>query len=787
MIKKITKLLLFSVIAITPFLMTKSLYFPYVSGKVYVFRLLVMLAFFFWVWLMLKEKEHPSTSLGTSRPNFKNLLVIAVILFFLAQVLVSFFGVDSALSFFSTIERGDGVLQYGFWVLYFLMLISVLRSKKDWQIFLGAFLMIAFLISLYSWFNYQKQSNLYGIFGNPAYLGSFLIFAIGFTAIIFQERTSHYSAKAGDTGQARLDSARQARRVSLGKKHFPYFNLIFFPLILFFILTLIFTQIRGAYAGLAGGLGLFILLTILFLRKEKKKLIICLILFSIIGLISVGLIFAYKESQFVKNYRILRRIAEVSQPWETPSVKLRILTWQIAVKSFQDKPIFGWGPENFQSAFNKHYNYQIGLEQPWFDRTHNQPLEILATGGIVLFSFYLFWLGVVIYLIFKISREKKTLSFILISIFLAYFLQGLFLFDILPTYLGLFPFLGFLVFQYNSIYRVKKEEPFDALRQSSGQAAQGKQKKKNNFNNRTPLYILIPTACLVLFVIYTTSFIPYRANALALKCYAYTENGIYRGIKSLLEQSYAIKSPYTFWEVRKRTGWQFANIFEYSLNSITNPDDVRSLEEIYDFITPELERFVENKPYDPQIYYVLGRMYRLGFEKLGKEDLDKAENVLKKSLNYSQYRIEYFNELARVLILQGKFEEAEDLIRDYTKRIGSDYPFSYVTLGHLYFVEEKYDLAMPEYQKAKEKGYEFWRNSEEYNRYLLTAEKLGDYQKIVEICQEYLENRGPNADTFFNLAIAYRELKDFQKAEEFFLKALEINSELEEYRIFFAP
>ncbi len=759
MIEKITKLLLFSVIAITPFLKTTSLYFPYVSGKVYAFRLLVMLAFFFWVWLILKEREY--------RPNFKNLLVIAIILFFLAQILVSFFGVDPVLSFFSTIERGDGVLQYGFWILYFLMLISVLKSKKDWQIFLGVFLTVALLISLYSWSNYPtRQPSLYGIFGNPAYFGGFLIFAIGFAAVLIQERTSHYPAKNGDT-----------RQVSLWEKYFPYLNFLFFSLILFFILSLIFTQIRGAYAGLAGGLGLFAILTILFLRKEKKRLIICLILFLMIGLTSVGLIFTYKESQFVKNYRILRRVGEISEPWETASVRERLLTWQIAIKAFKDKPIFGWGPENFASAFNKYYDYRIGLGEPWFDRTHNQPLEILATGGIVLFSFYLFWMGVAIYFIFKISREKKTLSFILISIFLAYFLQGFFLFDLLPTYLGLFPFLGFLVFQYNSIYRVKKEESFDV--------AQDKQEKKNNFDNKTPLYILIPTACLVLFVIYTTCFIPYKANALALKSYVYAENGIYKGVKSLLEQSFAIKSPYTFWEVRKRAGWQFVNVFEYNLNNTTNPDDAQMLKEIYDFITPELERFVENKPYDPQIYYVLGRMYRLGFEKFGQNDLNKAENVLKKSLNYSEYRIEYFNELVRILILRGKLEEAEDLIKDYTKRIGSDYPFSYVTLGHFYFIEKKYDLAMIEYQKAKEKGYEFWKNLEEYNRYLLTAEELEDYQKIIDMCQEYLENEEPNADTFFNLAVAYRELKDFQKAEEFFLKALELNSEFEEYRIFF--
>lgn len=764
MIEKLTKSFLFITLAVPPFIFAKKLFFPFVSGKVYIFRLLLMLAFFFWVWLMLKEKKY--------RPNFRNLLVIAVVLFFLAQVLVSFFGVDPALSFFSGVERGDGVLQYGFWVLYFLMLISVFKSKKDWQIFLGAFLIIALIISIYAWFSYQyqKQPELYSIFGNPAYFGGFLIFAIGFTAVLIQERVQHYSDKAGGTEQ-----------ISFGKNRFLNLNFLLIPLILFFVFTLISTQIRGAYAGLAGGFGLFVILTILFLRKEKKKLIICLSSILMISLISVGLILVNRESQFVKDRRLLLRVAEISELWESDSFRQRVLTWQIAIKAFKDKPLFGWGPENFQSAFNKYYNYEVGLEEPWFDRAHNQPIETLATGGIVLFSFYLFWLGVVIYFIFKISREKKILSFILFSIFLAYFLQGLFLFDILPIYLGLFPFLGFLVFQYNSIYRVKKEEPFNA--------AQDRQKKKNNFDNKAPLYILIPTACLVLFVIYTTCFIPYKANALALRFYAFAGNGIYKEAKSLLEQSYAIKSPYIFWDVRKRTGWQLVNVLEDGLNDTTSPDDVQTIKEIYDFITPELERFVENKPYDPQVYYVLGRMYRVGSEKLGQNDLDKAENVLKKSLNYSQYRIEYFNELARVLILQGKFEEAENLIKDYIKNInaGGDNPFPYLTMGHLYFVEERYDLAMPEYQKAKERGYEFWWNPEEYARYLLTAEKLEDYQKVVDMCQKYLENIGPSADTFFNLAVGYRELEDYEKAEEFFLKALELNSELEEYRIFFTP
>jgi len=76
-LKLITQILLLAVIAIVPFIRMNSLYFPFISGKVYVFRVLLALAFFFWVWLMLKQKEH--------RPDLKNLLVVALILFFLGS------------------------------------------------------------------------------------------------------------------------------------------------------------------------------------------------------------------------------------------------------------------------------------------------------------------------------------------------------------------------------------------------------------------------------------------------------------------------------------------------------------------------------------------------------------------------------------------------------------------------------------------------------------------------------------------------------------------------------
>lgn len=234
----------------------------------------------------------------------------------------------------------------------------------------------------------------------------------------------------------------------------------------------------------------------------------------------------------------------------------------------------------------------------------------------------------------------------------------------------------------------------------------------------------------------------------------------------------------------KGGGWQFSTVLD-GIDETTKKEDTEVLIKTYEFLTPELEKAVLYRPFDPQIYYVLGKIYRVGYEKLGHDDLEKAENILKKSFNYSKLRVEYFDELVQVLVLQGKSEEAEKLVKDYIGNVDSNDPFHDVTIGHFYFVIGKYDLAMSFYETARKKGHNFWESYTEYSRYLLAAEQLKDYQKIIDMSLEYLKNIGPDADTFFNLAVGYMNLKENQKAKEFFYKALELKSDFQKYKPLF--
>ena len=84
----------------------------------------------------------------------------------------------------------------------------------------------------------------------------------------------------------------------------------------------------------------------------------------------------------------------------------RIAAWQVGLKSIFQKPIFGYGPENFFIAFDKFYDPKIpNIGDEWWDRQHNAFLEMEITEGIpaliIYFSLFVFFSLSIILLFFN--------------------------------------------------------------------------------------------------------------------------------------------------------------------------------------------------------------------------------------------------------------------------------------------------------------------------------------------------------------------------------------------------
>lgn len=731
-LERLFKGLLLLIFIITPFIVFKDLFFPFVTARVYVFRALVDLAFLVWIILAIKNPAH--------WPRIKNPLVLSLLVFLSGLILTAFLGVDPTHSFFSNLERSDGVIQFGHWILYFLMVASVFKSRNDWLAFLWAFVATSLGVAGHAW--YLHEPRLAGVFNNPSYLAGFMLFAMGMTAILWQEWQK-----------------RSAKKF--------WWGLFFGASLIFFAATLIFTQTRGAYLGLVAGLLLFGALSIFF-RKTHRKVFIAGTGIALITLLGLASIFIFKDAPLVQENQILSRVTSAADVANIAAAKERFLSWQVAWESFKDKPLLGWGPENFDLAFNENYSFLAARQEAWFDSAHNQALDILSEGGIVLFLAYLFWIAAVFYtaiLIFKRNEQFRIAAAIGSATFLAFLTQGWFLFDTFPFYLGLFPMLGFLYFAYEAdeLQREKTDVRLEWLR------------------GYRVYPVLVALLLLTGFGIYELGWKPYRVNALVFQYQAQLVGGNYEEAGRYLNEARVFRSPFTNFDVDHQAAW----VLLYEIDTPLPPEKKEAALGVFKEVTQREEAARQYRPLDPQLYYVLGRLYFLGFGQFGDPGyLSQAEATLKQGREIAPKRIEYMNELVSVLLAQGKGGEALSEVKEFAPTLPP--PYGTLFLGHLYFLEKDYPEAARQYELAEKEGFRFWSNDLSYNRYVVAQTALKNYEAILRVSEEFITLRGdPIPHVYFNKAVALYYLGDRAGAREAYLQAVALDESFEAYDRFF--
>jgi len=162
----------------------------------------------------------------------------------------------------------------------------------------------------------------------------------------------------------------------------------------------------------------------------------------------------FKDTDFVKSIPG-SRIFDISLKAKT--FQHRAIMWGIAWDGFLERPIFGWGPENYMRIFQQKYNPayfnpETGNYGAWFDRAHSIIFDYLAETGIVGFLSYIsIWVVYFWTLIKKralLTARHPLITALLITLPVAYLVQGLALFDVSATYIPLFAFLAFAVYEF---------------------------------------------------------------------------------------------------------------------------------------------------------------------------------------------------------------------------------------------------------------------------------------------------------------------------------------------------
>ncbi len=386
-------------VLLLPLFVSGSMFFPYITGKNFAFRILVEIGIASWALLALWDAAY--------RPRFSWLLASGATLLgvmFLADA----FGEYAPKSFWSNYERMDGYVTLVHFFGYFLLVSHTLRTPKLWSYFFHTSLTVSFLVAFIG-----LQQNLNGIgrvdatLGNSTYMAVYMLFALFITALV--------SLKSSSWGLRALYGA-------MG---------------LFFTYILLMTGTRGTFVGLSVGLLVAVVYVAVFGSKmpELRKVAIGgLLALTLFG----GIFYSAKNTDFVQSSPSLSRYANLNL---TRDLAVRATIWSVALEGVKERPILGWGQENFNYVFNKYYKPDLYGQEQWFDRTHDIVFDWLIAGGVVGLLAYLSVLLSAFYYLFWLPLFKGDDTFsvperaLLIGLLAAYFLHNLVVFDNIISYI----------------------------------------------------------------------------------------------------------------------------------------------------------------------------------------------------------------------------------------------------------------------------------------------------------------------------------------------------------------
>lgn len=605
-------------ILFTPLIVWRQSFFPFVTPKTIYFRILVEIIFSAYLILAISFPKY--------RPKL-NPLTISLFIFLFVLILTSILGINFERSFWSTYERMTGLFTQFHLLAFFIILVSCFKEREDWEKLLATSIFVGVLLSLNVLLGEKISTRGGGTIGNTSFMAAYLLFDIFFAIILF-----------------------------LAKREWRIFSGISLAIMLSVLFT---SSARGAIASFSSGIILFFLGYLIFSEKKNfKKVGIFLTAFLIVLVI----ILAIYQPIFLKNKveKILREM------------KPRFVVWEKGWKGFLERPIFGWGPENFNVVFLKYFNPCMFLGECggeiWFDRAHNIVFDTLVTSGIIGLLSYLSIFTISIFGLLKIClKEKWNLFFALgmAVLLIVYFFQNLLVFDMISSYTVFFLSLGFIDF----LTRKKEEISPEIL-----------ERPVNSFLGSL---ILV----LTFLLIYFGNIQPLLSAVNIVK--------MINPQTPLSEATEIFKKTLNTFMEKYEIREQFAmRVYSAGIEKKENPEVLRLA---FDLAEKEMEKSIKKNPFDFRPHLFFGKVYFSDYYSTGdRGKLDLAEKIFEKSIELSPTNQQGYWYLAEIKMRKGEIEEGLNLLKkaiDLEPRFGSSHFYLAIAFSNIGQYQEAKELA----------------------------------------------------------------------------------------------
>ena len=420
--------LLFAVLFV-PLFVSNGLFFPFITGKNFAFRIIVEIAALLWVILMLRDK--------TYRPKF-SWITIAVTAFVVVIGIADAFGSNPVKSFFSNFERMEGWITLAHLLLYFLMLTAVLKTWAFWKRLFQTSIGVSAILCIYGFMQlagaaaiHQSVSRLDASLGNAAYLAIYMLFHVFITVILLARHLK--------------DRKNNTKNIWYANVWYKDLSVYAYLIVMIAQVTILFfTATRGSILGLIGGFTLTAILVAITERDNKTLRKISIgVLVAIVAIVGVFLL--ARNTSFVRNNEVLGRIASISV--NDGTTRSRFMIWNMAWQgATQDAKHFtiGWGQESFNYIFNKYYDPGMYGQEQWFDRSHDVIFDWLTAAGALGLLSYLSIFVFALYSIWRKSNFSRLEKSLITGLLAGYFFHNLFVFDNITSYIMFFIVLAYV-------------------------------------------------------------------------------------------------------------------------------------------------------------------------------------------------------------------------------------------------------------------------------------------------------------------------------------------------------
>lgn len=667
-------------------------YFPFIVGKAIYTRIIIEVIVGLWLVLAFRFPEF--------RPQRSWVMAMFALLVG-ASLIAALFGVSPTRSMWSTYERMQGVVDLLHWFAFALVVATTVRTFRYWRWLWHVNLIITLIVALVGigqYFGVQFTTYLLytprieSTLGNPVYVGAIMmvniLIAAGLYSSTWEQETVPKAEKPSGSRSRRRRSMRASGYQQTGQDLTQIaWRAFYLFAIAICVWALFLAGARGALFGLVAGLIAFSTAYLLcgkigWIRMAGVVGVVAILVVTV--LLAVGLN-SGPVQRLAAVIPIVREITYFTS--DESSVSPRWASVKMGLQGFTQKPITGWGPENFTVAFDRNVSatsFSMGVES--FDQAHSKPVEVLTTTGVLGFLpwaamwLYIFWV------LIKMIRNNKNMPLQRFIMFVgaavvAYFVQNLFLFDTPATGLQLYLLLAFVVSievrlhkaaEFSNVGIQSGSEPSPQFKRT-GQSSQppglrhqeaelkvGMWDRLRVWLDRMDMPIgveLGPVVALIIFSIVFLNARPFNAAAIVLD----TTRPL-TVEQALVTFDAAIES---FPQLGNEIRWLEFDVLAQNWHQLNTAQRKIALATV----EREFERAKQSEPEQWRIYVAAAMVFQnVALFDPDSDYLERARSQLEKAKELAPDRLEIARILTQQHLLEFDHDGAEQIICDYTAK-----------------------------------------------------------------------------------------------------------------------